>query len=72
MSLAAHAIALKFAAALDAEDYVALAGLLAPQCQCFTSNGPLAGSGPIIASYQSASSGAKANIRTNSNSPLRK
>lgn len=56
------AAATQFAAALDAEDYGALQGLLSVDCEYVASSGVLVGPEAIIASYRKASAWAKANI----------
>jgi SnoaL-like domain len=60
----AGALAGKFAAALDAEDYATLSGLLAADCRYESPKGRLTGPGAIIASYEKA--GASAKVRFDS------
>lgn len=62
MSRATQAAARRFATALDAEDYPALAEVLSDECRFVTSRETLVGPEAIVASYRSASLWAKANI----------
>jgi hypothetical protein len=63
MSIDTLSTARRFAAALDAEDYVALADLLTEVCEYVTPKGTLVGRQAITASYRNASTWAKRNIQ---------
>jgi hypothetical protein len=56
-------VAEQFAEALDHEDYVVLADLLADECEYVTRNGPVVGSQAVIASYETAGAWAKSHIQ---------
>jgi hypothetical protein len=58
------AVATSFAAALDAEDYEALAALVADECVYLTTSGQFVGPKAIVTSYKSAGTWAKANIES--------
>ena len=53
---------IRFAAALDDDDYAALAALLANDCEYVTPNGTIRGSEQVIASYHAASVSARSRI----------
>ncbi len=57
-------VANRFARALDAENYLALADLLAKKCQYVTPKGTFIGPESIVNSYREASAWARANIRS--------
>src|SRR5258706_14492647 len=53
----------RFAASLDAEDYAAVAELLAEGCEYVTAKGTLVGRQAIIASYRNAGTWATLNVQ---------
>ncbi len=62
MRNAAHTVASRFAAALDAENYETVAMLLSPDCEYAARGGALVGPDAIVASYREAGKWVKANI----------
>ncbi|HEU5297047.1 MAG TPA: nuclear transport factor 2 family protein [Burkholderiaceae bacterium] len=63
MSVSAPAAAYRLAKALDADDFDAVAALLAPTCQYQSPNGMVVGPAAIVASYRQAANWAKSAIQ---------
>ncbi len=59
MKASVSELALRFARALDLEDYSVLRALLAPNCQYEAPNGPIEGADAIVDSYRRAGKAAR-------------